>query len=104
MGMGFGAGGGYSQRTAGPQNVGMYGSMPTPQNSPSRGKGDRQSQGVQTSKTIDTDAGGSAQKDAIAKGESSGQSMNSIPATYRSKVADYLRNLSDQIGTAETKE
>lgn len=104
MGMGFGAGGGYSQRTAGPQNVGMYGSMPTPQNSPSRGKGDRQSQGVQTSKAIDTNAGGSAQKETIAKGESSGQSMNSIPATYRSKVADYLRNLSDQIGTAETKE
>lgn len=104
MGMGSGAGSGYSQRTSGPQNIGMYGSVPSPQSSPSRGTGDRKSQGVASSKAFETDASGNAQKEEITQGESSGQSMNTIPSTYRSKVADYLRNLSDQIGTAEGKE
>ncbi len=104
QGFGFGQGNGYSQRSPGPQNVGMYGSMPTPQPSASQGRGDRKSQGFQTSQAIDTTTAGSGDADVVTKGESSGQSLNAVPPNYRSKVAEYLRNLSEQIGNTEREQ
>ncbi len=98
MGMGFGAGGGYSVRSPGPKNIGMYGSIPNPQQSPSRGRGDRQSQGVQTSQAIDDTSGGSATTENTTKGTAGGQDWNAVPSNYRTKVADYFRTLSDKIG------
>ena len=104
MGTGFGAGGGYAQRTPGPQNVGMYGSLPMPQSSPSRGRGDSQSPGYRSSQAYDSKSGGGADRDVQGTSEATGQSMNSIPADYRTKVEEYFRNLNDAIGTAEVKE
>lgn len=101
MGMGFGAGGGYAQRFPGPQNVGMYGSMPMPQTSPSRGRGDQQSQGFQTSQAIESGAAGEATGEAKVVSEATGQSMNAVPAKYRGKVAEYFRNLSENIGNKD---
>ncbi len=93
QGFGFGAGGGYAQRFPGPQNVGMYGAMPMTQASSGRSRGDRQSAGFQTSETYDTAAGGNADKDTAATSQATGQSLNAIPANYRSKVAEYFRQL-----------
>lgn len=93
MGMGYGAGGGYAQRFPGPQNVGMYGSMPMPQASSGRSRGDQQSPGIQTSQNYDTQAGGNSDKDSAAQRQAAGQNMNAIPANYRSKVAEYFRQL-----------
>lgn len=102
QGMGFGAGSGYSARSNGPKNIGMYGSVPTLQQSSSRGRGDRQSSGVQTSQAVDANSDGNAASEYTAKGTSSGQEWNSVPANYRTKVADYFRNLSEKIGDLET--
>ena len=104
MGTGFGAGGGFAQRNPGPQNVGMYGSLPMPQSSPSRGRGDSQSPGYQSSQAYDSKSDGGAERDSQGTGEAAGQSMNSVPADYRTKVEEYFRNLNDAIGTAEAKE
>ena len=104
MGMGFGAGGGYAQRTPGPQNVGMYGSLPMPQSSPNRGRGDSQSPGFQSSQAYDSKSDGGANREVQGTSEASGQSMNSVPADYRSKVEAYFRNLNEAMGTAEAKE
>ncbi len=95
MGMGNGAGGGFAQRFPGPQNVGMYGSMPTPQAASGRSRGDRQSAGFQTSQTYEAQAGGNANKDQAFTNQAGGQNMNSIPANYRSKVAEYFRQLNE---------
>lgn len=92
-GFGNGAGGGYAQRFPGPQNVGMYGSMPMPQASSGRGRGDRQSPGFQTSQTYETTAGGNHDKDTATTRQATGQALNAIPANYRSKVAEYFRQL-----------
>ena len=104
MGMGFGAGGGYAQRNPGPQNVGLYGSMPMPLTSPSSGKGDSTSPGFQSSQVYDSTSGGGVDRDVRATSEASGQSMKSIPADYRSKVEEYFRNLNEALGNAEAKE
>lgn len=104
MGTGFGAGGGYAQRTPGPQNVGMYGSLPMPQSSPNRGRGDSQSPGYQSSQAYDSKSDGGAERDVQGTSEATGQSMNSVPADYRSKVEEYFRNLNEALGTAEAKE
>jgi hypothetical protein len=101
MSMGMGPGGGYSMRSPGPKNIGMYGSIPTPQQSPSRGRGDKQSQGIQTSQAIDSTSGGSATSENFVKGTAGGQDWNAVPANYRSKVADYFRTLSEKIGDVE---
>lgn len=93
MGMGAGAGGGYAQRFPGPQNIGMYGSMPMPQAASGRSRGDQQSAGFQTSQTYETQAGGSGDKSEAANRHAAGQGMNAVPANYRAKVAEYFRQL-----------
>ncbi len=104
MGIGFGAGGGYAQRTPGPQNVGMYGSLPMTQTSPSRGRGDSQSNGFQTSQAVDSKSDGEGDRNVQGKVEASGQNMNSVPADYRTKVEEYFRNLNEALGTNEANE
>lgn len=101
-GQGFnGPANGYSTRSSGPKNIGMYGSIPTPQQSQSRGRGDKQSQGVQTSQAIDANSGGNAATENTVKGSAGGQEWNSVPANYRTKVADYFRSLSEKMGDLE---
>ncbi|MFO0942452.1 MAG: hypothetical protein U0930_17075 [Pirellulales bacterium] len=98
-GQGFnGPANGYSTRSPGQKNIGMYGSIPTPQQSQSRGRGDKQSQGVQTSQAIDATSGGNASTENTAKGSAGGQELNAVPSNYRTKVADYFRSLSEKMG------
>lgn len=103
MGMGFGAGGGYAQRSPGPENVGMYGSLPMAETTPSRGQGDRQSQGFQTSRAIDATADGAGDGSTHHTGDATGQGMNLVPANYRSRVDEYFRNLSNIMGNSESE-
>lgn len=101
-GQGFsGPANGYSTRSPGQKNIGMYGSIPTPQQSQSRGRGDKQSQGVQTSQAIDATSGGNTASENTAKGSAAGQEWNAVPANYRTKVADYFRTLSEKMGDIE---
>ncbi len=101
-GQGFnGPANGYSTRSPGQKNIGMYGSIPTPQQSQSRGRGDKQSQGVQTSQAIDATSGGNTATENTAKGSAAGQEWNAVPANYRTKVADYFRTLSEKMGDIE---
>ncbi|MEZ6088983.1 MAG: hypothetical protein R3C05_13350 [Pirellulaceae bacterium] len=102
MGFGWGAGGGYSQRFAGPQNIGMYGSLPTPQTAAGRGQSDRKSQGFQTSQIIEKQGGGLNHDETSRSGEPGGAAINSMPADYRAKVAEYFRNLSNAINDQES--
>jgi hypothetical protein len=98
MSFGSGPGGGYSQRTPGPQNIGMYGSLPTPQTNKSQGRGDRASHGSATNSSSSQSGDGNSERTAAVKGSSSGQSTSSIPAQYRSQVAEYFRRVAEQLG------
>ncbi len=102
MGMGAGAGGGFAQRFPGPQNVGLYGSLPMPQNSPSQGRGDESSAGMQSSQQVATPGVGAAATDEAVAGSAAGQGVESIPADYRGRVAEYFRTLSENLGEAES--
>ncbi|MEQ1824979.1 MAG: hypothetical protein ABL921_03505 [Pirellula sp.] len=97
-GMGTGAGGGFSQRFPGPQNIGMYGSVPTTQESTSRGRGDKKSQGTASASTATPSDGGNESRDSASQGDASGQADQSIPTQYRAQVAEYFRILSEQLG------
>lgn len=103
FGAGFGAGGGYAQRSPGPQNVGMYGSIPMSQPAESSGRGDRQSTGVASSHQIESASGGQGNTEAQARGETAGQSMNSVPANYRAKVSEYFQSINDEINRSEAE-
>ena len=94
MGLGFGAGGGYSMRSSGPNNVGLYGSLPIPQQRNSRGRGDRQTQGFATNSSMSPQQSGSAAADTRAEG----QAAAGVPPQYRSQVAEYFRQLAEQLG------
>jgi hypothetical protein len=98
MSSGFGPGGGYSMRSPGPANVGMYGSLPRPQQNSNRGRGDRKSQGVATSNSGSPQSTGNAGNDAIREGAATGQADSGVPPQYRSQVSDYLRLLAEQLG------
>jgi hypothetical protein len=102
MGMGAGAGGGFAQRFPGPQNIGLYGSLPMPQNSPSRGRGDQSSAGMQSSQQVATPGVGAATAEDSVAGSAAGQGVESIPADYRDRVAEYFRTLSENLGEAES--
>lgn len=95
--------GGYSERTNGPQNVGMYGNMPQKRQSQSGGRGNKKSQGVATSssgKNADTQ---SVLTESTSNAAASGQSANAIPSHYRAKVAEYYRQLSEKLGSEPNK-
>jgi hypothetical protein len=98
LGYGWGAGGGYSQRQPGPNNLGMYGSMPTPQRSSSQGRGANvsggfASEGPGESANGQPNASGDRPADA-----GSGQSQQTVPGKYRDKVSEYFRQLAEQTG------
>jgi hypothetical protein len=97
-GFGFGAGGGYSVRSPGPRNVGMYGSMPMTPTRSSRGRGDRKTQGVATNSAESPQKNGEGDGAANAQGNAAGQAESSVPAQYRSQVAKYFERLSEQLG------
>jgi hypothetical protein len=98
MGFGFGAGGGYAMRSPGPQNVGLYGSLPIPQQRNSRGRGDRKTPGVATNSSASPQQAGSAAADHRAEGQAAGQAASGVPPQYRSQVAEYFRQLAEQLG------
>lgn len=98
MGFGWGAGGGYSQRHPGPNNVGMYGAMPSPVQSNSQGRGDRTSNGVAS---VHTGSPGDGQPDAVDAAPvdaGGGQAQQAVPGKYRDKVSEYFRQLAEQLG------
>jgi hypothetical protein len=98
MGFGFGAGGGYSIRSPGPQNVGLYGALPVPQQRNSRGRGDRKTPGFATNSSASPQQAGSAAADTRAEGQAAGQAASGVPPQYRSQVAEYFRQLAEQLG------
>jgi hypothetical protein len=98
MGFGFGAGGGYAMRSPGPQNVGLYGSLPIPQQRNSRGRGDRQTPGFATNSSASAQQAGSAAAEQRAEGQAAGQAASGVPPQYRSQVAEYFRQLAEQLG------
>ncbi|MEZ6138117.1 MAG: hypothetical protein R3C53_24805 [Pirellulaceae bacterium] len=101
MGPGWGAGGGFAQRFPGQQNMGMYGSIPNPRSSQRSGRGEMSAGGVASNHDAQAPAANAARGDRTQSGNASGQSMNSIPAQYRSQVAEYFRTLNDALGEAE---
>jgi hypothetical protein len=98
MGFGFGAGGGYAMRSPGPNNVGLYGSLPIPQQRNSRGRGDRKTQGFATNSSASPQQAGNAAAEARAEGQAAGQAASGVPPQYRSQVAEYFRQLAEQLG------
>jgi hypothetical protein len=98
FGFGFGAGGGYSVRSPGPRNVGMYGSMPMTPTRSSHGRGDRKTQGVATNSAQTPQNSGEGDGALDAKGNAAGQAESSVPAQYRSQVAKYFQQLNEQLG------
>lgn len=91
--------GGYSQRTNGPQNVGMYGNVPQKRQSQSGGRGNKKSQGIATSSSGRSADTQSALSESTSNASASGQSANAVPSHYRAKVAEYYRQLSEKLGS-----
>ncbi|QDV43564.1 hypothetical protein Enr13x_34210 [Stieleria neptunia] len=98
MGLGWGAGGGYSMRQPGPNNVGMYGAMPTSATSPRQGRGDRASGGIASIRSGSPGGGQSNQIDQPPHDAGGGQADQAIPGKYRDKVSEYFRQLAEQLG------
>lgn len=101
MGPGWGQGGGFAQRFPGPQNIGMYGAMPTSQSSTRSGQGEASQGAVASHHAIESSANDTNDGEAALTGNASGQSMTNIPSQYRSQVAEYFRTLSDELGSLE---
>ncbi len=101
MSLGWGEGGGYSMRMNGPENVGMYGSLPMPEASSSSGKGDRESSGIASSHQIADNGGSEGKAITQEQGQATGQSINSVPSSYRSKVSEYFRALNEQLNQSD---
>ncbi len=98
MGFGFGAGGGYSTRSPGPHNVGMYGSLPMSPTRSSQGRGDRNSQGMATNSGASPQQAGNGDGASTGQRNAAGQAESSVPAQYRSQVAKYFQQLTEQLG------
>jgi hypothetical protein len=101
-GFGFGAGGGFAQRFPGPENVGIYGSLPNPTQQPSRGQGDSSSGTVASSLAAEMDSNGGSASESGATGSAGGQGLNNIPTRYRSQVADYFKTIADELGNLDS--
>ena len=96
MGFGTGAGGGFAQRFAGPENIGMYGSLPTQSSSPAQGQGDSAAGGP-AARGSHSDLGtGNADVEVQTSAEAGGQADQAIPRQYRSQVAEYFRRLAEE--------
>lgn len=96
MGFGVGAGGGFAQRFPGPQNVGMYGSLPTPASSPAQGQGDAASGGVSATHSGTALGSGNAEPQSTTPAAAGGQADQAVPRQYRSQVAEYFRRLTEE--------
>lgn len=97
MGLGSGMGGGYASRMPGPQNVGLYGGMISPQTRSGGGKSDRTSQGVATNAGMAPQDGGAGDGETSA-GVAGGQAEAAVPTEYRGRVADYFERLAEELG------
>ncbi len=95
-GMGFGAAGGFAQRFPGPENVGMYGSLPTPA-AAAQGQGDQTSGGVASRNVRGVPGGGSASVETEISTAAGGQADQAIPRQYRSQVTEYFRRLTEEM-------
>jgi len=96
MGFGAGAGGGFAQRFPGPQNVGMYGSLPTPRSNPARGQGDAASGGVAAYHSGSALGAGNAEPLSTTSATAGGQADQAVPRRYRTQVAEYFRRLTEE--------
>ncbi len=91
-----GANSGFSTRPPRQQNMGMYGSMPTPSPS-SRGRSDKVSQGAATQSDISKQGTGQSGANASQSSDAAGQSQQSIPTQYRQRVSDYYRRIQEML-------
>lgn len=85
---------GFSSRSPGQQNMGMYGSMPTPSPS-SQGRSDKVSQGTATQSAIAVQGTGQSGTNESQSSEAAGQSEQNIPTQYRQRVSDYYRRINE---------
>ena len=82
----------------GPQNVGMYGSLPMPSSRASQGRGNRQSQGMATNSSNSPQQAGAGDGTATGQGNAAGQAESNVPAQYRTQVPKYFQQLSEKLG------
>ena len=95
-----GAKNGFSNRSQSQQNMGMYGSMPTPSPS-SRGRSDKVSQGAATQSAIAKQGHGKSGISESQSSDAAGQSQQNIPTQYRQRVSDYYRRIHELIRPTE---
>jgi len=91
-----GASDGSSSRSPRQQNMGMYGSMPTPSAS-SRGRSDKVSQGGANQSEISKIGTGQSGTNESQTSDAAGQSQQSIPTQYRQRVSDYYRRIQEML-------
>ncbi len=91
-----GANNGFSSRSPRQQNMGMYGSMPTPSPS-SRGRSDKVSQGAATQSEITKQGTGQSGTNPSQSSDAAGQSQQSIPTQYRQRVSDYYLRIQEML-------
>jgi len=87
---------GFSSRSPRQQNMGMYGSMPTPSAS-SQGRSDKVSQGAAMQSAISKQGTGQSGTSESQSSEASGQSQQNVPTQYRQRVSDYYRRINEQL-------
>jgi len=87
---------GFSSRSPRQQNMGMYGSMPTPSPS-SQGRSDKVSQGAATQSEIAKQGIGQSGTNESQSSDAAGQSQQNIPTQYRQRVSDYYRRINELI-------
>lgn len=87
---------GFSARSPRQQNMGMYGSMPTPAPS-SQGRSDKVSQGGATQSAISKQGAGQSGTSESQSSEASGQSQQNVPTQYRQRVSEYYRRINEQL-------
>lgn len=96
MGFGAGAGGGFAQRSGGPQNVGMYGSLPSPAATAAQGQGDGAAGGATANRSSVALGTGNAETQSAISAAAGGQAEQAVPRQYRSQVAEYFRRLTEE--------
>ena len=87
---------GFSSRPPRQQNMGMYGSMPTPSPS-SQGRSDKVSQGAATQSAISKQGTGQSGTAESQSSDASGQSQQNVPTQYRQRVLEYYRRINEQM-------
>ncbi len=90
---------GYSQRSPGPQNVGMYGATPSsPPPQSQRGQSNKVSKGAATVSSSSDVRRGNNERESVGKGSGGGQNDARVPSQYRNQVQEYFRRISEQLG------